>query len=252
MKIKKILVSQPKPESEKSPYFDIAEKYNVKIDFRPFIKVDPIPAREFRQQRINIADHNAVVFTSRHGVDNFFRLADEMRVRNKIDMDMQYFCVSEKVANYLHKYIDYRKRKVHYGTTNRVCDLFPIIQRHRELNFLVVLSAEHTNEIPDWMDKMEIKNSVGMMYRTVSNDFGPDETLDYDMMLFFSPQGICALLKNFPNFEQGDIQIGCLGTNTAAAIRNAGLRLDIEVPSPQFTSITMALDAFLKENNKRK
>ncbi len=251
MKIKKILVSQPKPESEKSPYFDIAEKYNVTIDFRPFIKVDPISAIEFRQQKVNIGDHNAVVFTSRHAVDHFFRLANE--TRTKISMDMQYFCVSEKVANYLHKYIDYRKRKVHYGTTNLVRDMFPVILRHKELNFLVVLSADHNNEISDWMDSMDIKHSVGMMYRTVSNDFGPDETLDYDMMLFFSPQGISALQKNFPNFEQGEMQIGCLGAGTAAAARAAGLRLDLEAgPTAQYTSITMALDAFLKESNKRK
>lgn len=250
MKIKKILVSQPKPESEKSPYFDIAGKYNVKIDFRPFIKVEPILAKEFRQQHVNIADYNAIVFTSRHGIDHFFRLAEEMRI--KIAPELQYFCVSEKIAHYLQKYIDYRKRKVHYGTTNRICDLAPVIQKHKELNYLAVLSADYNDEIPNLMQKVGVKYNIGMMYRTVSNDFGPDEQLDYDMMLFFSPQGINALLKNFPNYEQGDVMIGCLGSNTAAAVRNAGLRLDLEVPSPQFTSITMALDALLKENHKRK
>ncbi len=249
MKIKRILVSQPEPTG-KSPYFDIAEKYNVKIDFRPFIKVEPILAKEFRQQHINITDYDAIVFTSRHGIDHFFRLAEEMRI--KISPDLQYFCVSEKIAHYLQKYIDYRKRKVHYGSTNLVSDMFPVLQKHKNYNYLIVASADYNDEVQVWMDKMGIQNSVGMMYRTVSNDFTEEEKLDYDMMLFFSPQGISALLKNFPNYEQGEVMIGCLGANTAASIRNAGLRLDIEVPSPQFPSMTMALDACLKENHKRK
>ena len=250
MKIKKILVSQPKPESEKSPYFDIAEKYNVTIDFRPFIKVDPISAIEFRQQKVNIGDHNAVVFTSRHAVDHFFRLANE--TRTKISMDMQYFCVSEKVANYLHKYIDYRKRKVHYGTTNLVRDMFPVILRHKELNFLVVLSADHNNEISDWMDSMDIKHSVGMMYRTVSNDFTEEEAknFDCDMLVFFSPTGIKSFTKNFPGFKQGDVRIATFGPATAKAVADEGLRLDLEAPTKEHPSMTSALKAYLEKNKK--
>ena len=169
MKIKKILVSQPKPESEKSPYFDIAGKYNVKIDFRPFIKVEPILAKEFRQQHVNIADYNAIVFTSRHGIDHFFRLAEEMRI--KIAPELQYFCVSEKIAHYLQKYIDYRKRKVHYGTTNRICDLAPVIQKHKELNYLAVLSADYNDEIGELCGTLNEMSAELSRVEKTQNDF---------------------------------------------------------------------------------
>ena len=250
MKIKKILVSQPKPESEKSPYFDIAGKYNVKIDFRPFIKVEPILAKEFRQQHVNIADYNAIVFTSRHGIDHFFRLAEEMRI--KIAPELQYFCVSEKIAHYLQKYIDYRKRKVHYGTTNRICDLAPVIQKHKELNYLAVLSADYNDEIPNLMKKVGVKYNIGMMYRTVSNDFTPEEVkdFDYDMLVFFSPAGVNSLIKNFPNFNQGELAIATFGPSTAKAVKDAGLRLDLEAPSEKYPSMTGALLHYLLEHDK--
>lgn len=252
MKIRKVLVSQQQPEAN-SPYFEIAKKYNVKIDFRPFIKVDPILAKEFRQQHINIADYNAFVFNSCHGIDNFFRLAAEMRVR--IDPEWHYFCTSEKIANYLQKYIEYRKRKVHYGSSILAKDLFPVIMRVNEvrtLKYLIVLPAEYKSDIPEWFDQNELPHDIGMMYRTVSNDFDSNEQIDYDVFLFFSPHGIKSLKQNFPNFEQGEIVIGCAGKGTADAIRDAGFRLDFEVPSETYKSMTEALESFVKERNKRR
>jgi len=248
LKIKKILVSQPRPTSEKSPYFDIVEKYGVKIDFRPFIKVEPVPAKEFRQQKVSILEHSAVMFTAKTGIDNFFRICEEMRIT--MPETMKYFCISESVALYLQKYIQYRKRKVFFGTTGKLPDLFTVISKHQSENFLVVLSDVHNEEILHLLDKYQVKHDVGIMYRTVSNDFTPEEEFNYDMLIFFSPQGIASLIKNFPEFEQGEIQIGCFGTTTASAVRDAGLRLDLEVPRPDAPSMTTALDLFIKENHK--
>jgi uroporphyrinogen-III synthase len=248
LKIKKILVSQPQPTSEKSPYFDIVEKYGVKIDFRPFIKVEPVPAKEFRQQKVSILDHSAVMFTAKTGIDNFFRICEEMRIT--MPETMKYFCVSESVALYLQKYIQYRKRKVFFGATGKLPDLFNVISKHQTENFLVVLSDVHNEEILNLLEKSQVKYDVGVMYRTVSNDFTPEEEFNYDMLIFFSPQGIASLMKNFPEFVQGDIQIGCFGTTTANAVREAGLRLDLEVPRPDAPSMTTALDLFIKENHK--
>lgn len=248
MKIKKILVSQPRPTSEKSPYFDIVEKYGVKIDFRPFIKVEPIPAKEFRQQKVSILEHSAVMFTAKTGIDNFFRICEEMRIT--MPETMKYFCISESVALYLQKYIQYRKRKVFFGTTGKLPDLFTVISKHLSESFLVVLSDVHNEEILTLLDKYQVKHNVGIMYRTVSNDFTPEEEFNYDMLIFFSPQGIASLMKNFPEFDQGEIQIGCFGTTTANAVRDAGLRLDLEAPRPDAPSMTTALDLFIKENHK--
>ncbi len=249
MKIKKILVSQPKPSSEKSPYFDIIDKYNVKIDFRPFIKVEPICAKEFRQQKISILDHTAIVFNARHGIDHFFRLCEEMRLN--VPESMKYFCVSESIALYLQKYIQYRKRKVFYGPSGKMPDLVPIMAKHNSEKYLIVVSDVHQQEMMDMFHQHNINIDRAVMYRTVSNDFKKDEPFDYDMLVFFSPSGIASLLKNFPDYEQGETVIACLGAATAQAVRNANLRLDIEVPSPQYPSMTMALDAYIKENHKK-
>jgi uroporphyrinogen-III synthase len=248
LKVKKILVSQPPPTSEKSPYFDIIEKFGVKIDFRPFIKVDAVSAKEFRQQKIAILDHSAVVFTSKTGIDHFFRVCKEMRI--VMPEVMKYFCISESVALYLQKYIQYRKRKVFYGVNGKLPDLFLVILKHLEENYLVVLSDVHNEEILLLLEKYKVQYHVGIMYRTVSNDFSQEEEFNYDLLIFFSPQGIASLLKNFPNFEQGEILIGCFGTTTANAVREAGLRLDIEAPRPEAPSMTAALELFLKENHK--
>jgi len=249
LKIKKILVSQPKPTSEKSPYFDISEKYNVKIDFRQFIKVEPIFAKEFRTQRISILDFSAIIFNARHGIDHFFRLCEEMRIT--IPETMKYFCVSESVALYLQRYIHYRKRKVFYGATGKMADLVTIMNKHLDEKYLFITSDVQNEEVMSMLEKTKINFTKAIMYKTVSNDFGPDEEFNYDLLLFYSPQGIHSLLKNFPNFEQGDIQIGCFGISTAQAIRDAGLRLDIEAPVPGVTSMTMALENYLKESNKK-
>lgn len=248
MKIKKILVSQPKPSSDKSPYYDIAARHGVEMVFRPFIKVEGLSAREFRQQKINITDFSAVIFTARTAIDHFFRLCEEMRLT--IPDTMKYFCTTESIALYLQKYIVYRKRKIFHGETGKLADMLPSLTKHNKETFLYAVSDVHKNDTnAEILDKAKINYTKAVMYRTVSNDFTPDEPFDYDMLLFFSPAGIDSLLKNFPDFQQGDIQVGCFGASTAKAIEEAGLRLDLSAPSPKAPSITAALDLFLKEKN---
>lgn len=248
MKIKKVLVSQPKPTSEKSPYFDIAEKYGVKIDFRPFIKVESLSAKEFRQQKVSILDHTAIVFTSRHAIDHFFNLCVELRVT--IPETMKYFCTSETIALYIQKYVQYRKRKVFFGATGKFADLVPLMVKHNTEKYFVPMSDVHNDEVKDLLDKNKIQYTEAVMYRTVSNDFKPEEMSDYDMLVFFSPAGIQSLMKNFPGFEQKDIAIGCFGPTTAKAIKEAGLRLDLEAPSAAAPSMPAALDLFIGEQNR--
>jgi uroporphyrinogen-III synthase len=248
LKIKKVLVSQPKPASDKSPYFDIAEKYGVEIVFRPFIKVESLSAKEFRQQKVSILDHTAIVFTSRHAIDHFFTLCTELRVT--IPETMKYFCTSEQIALYIQKYVQYRKRKVFFGATGKFADLVPSIVKHNSEKYFVPLSDVHNDEIKTALDAKKIQHTEAVMYRTVSNDFTPEEKFDYDMLLFFSPAGITSLMKNFPNFEQKDIAIGCFGPATAKAVKDAGLRLDLEAPTVEAPSMTAALDKFIAEHNK--
>ena len=248
MGIKKILVSQPKPTSEKSPYYDIAEKYGVNIDFRPFIKVESVSAKEFRQQKVSILDHTAVIFTSRHAVDHFFTLCTELRVN--VPDTMKYFCTSEQIALYIQKYVQYRKRKVFFSQTGKFADLMPSIIKHGSESYFVPMSTVHTDEIKTALDAKGIKHTEAVMYRTVSNNFTPDEAFDYDMLLFFSPAGITSLMENFPNFKQGEISIGCFGSTTAKAVKDAGLRLDLEAPTVESPSMTAALDKFIGEHNK--
>jgi len=248
MKINKILVSQPKPASEKSPYYDIATRYGVEMVFRPFIKVEGLSAREFRQQKININDFTAIIFTARTAIDHFFRLCEEMRVT--IPDTMKYFCTTETIALYLQKYIIYRKRKIFHGSTGKLDDLLSALSKHNKEKYLYAVSDVHKDSAnAEMLDKAKVNYTKAVMYRTVSNDFTADEPFDYDMLLFFSPAGIDSLLKNFPDFKQGDIQIGCFGASTAKAVEDAGLRLDLAAPSPKAPSITAALDLFLKENS---
>ena len=244
MKVKKVLVSQPKPTSEKSPYFEIAEKYGVEIVFRPFIKVEGLSAKEFRQSKISISDYTAVIFTARTAIDHFFRLCEEMRI--SIPDTMKYFCTTESIALYLQKYIVYRKRKIFHGNTGKLDDLLPFLMKHNKEKFLYAISSVHKDEDLNILDKNNINYTKAVMYRTVSNDFGPDEKFDYDMLLFFSPSGIDSLLKNFPDFKQEDVKIGCFGATTAKAVRDAGFRLDIEAPSVKAPSMTAALELYLK------
>lgn len=250
LKIKKVLVSQPKPATEKSPYFDIAEKFGVEIDFRPFFKVEPLTSKEFRQQKISILDHTAVVFTSRHAINHFFHLCEELRVA--IPETMKYFCVTEAIAVYLQKYIVYRKRKIFFGQTGKVEDLAVVIGKHPKEKYLIPVSDIHKEDLISLLEAKKISYNKAVMYRTVSNDFEDNEKFDYDMLVFFSPSGISSLLKNFPNFEQKDIKIGCFGPTTAKAIKDAGLRLDMEAPTPEAPSITAALEMYLKKQQSEK
>jgi len=248
VKVKKVLVSQPKPSSDKSPYYDIAEKYGVEIEFRPFIKVEGLTAKEFRQSKISISDFTAIIFTARTAIDHFFRLCEEMRI--SIPDTMKYFCTTESIALYLQKYIVYRKRKIFHGDTGKLEGLMPYLVKHKKERFLYIVSDVHKDDT-GILDTNGVDYTKAVMYRTVSNDFGPDEKFDYDMLLFFSPSGIDSLLKNFPGFKQNDIRIGCFGATTAQAVRNAGLRLDLEAPSVQAPSMTAALDNFLREDAAR-
>ncbi len=244
--IKKILVSQPKPTSEKSPYFEIASNYGVELVFRPFIKVEGISAKEFRQQRINILDYTAVVFTSRHAIDHFFNLAKELRVN--IPEDMKYFYVTETIALYIQKYVLFRKRKVFFGTTGKIADLLPTMVKHKSEKYFIPMSDVHSDEIQVLMDSKKLQYKEAVMYRTVSNDFTPEETFDYDMLVFFSPSGVNSLMKNFPQFDQDNVAIATFGPTTAKAVKDAGLRLDLEAPTQEYPSMTGALKHYLEAN----
>jgi uroporphyrinogen-III synthase len=245
--IKKILVSQPKPTSEKSPYFDIAEKFDVELVFRPFIKVEGITSKEFRAQKVSILDYTAVVFTSRHAIDHFFTMAKELRVN--IPEDMKYFCVTESIALYIQKYVQYRKRKIFFGETGKTEDLIPAMVKHKTEKYLVPMSDVHNNSLSLLLDSKKLNHTECVMYKTVSNDFTEEEVknFDYDMLIFFSPSGIESLTKNFPDFKQGKIAIATFGPTTAKAAKDAGLRLDIEAPSEKYPSMTGALLHYLIE-----
>lgn len=243
MKIKTILVTQPEPVGEKSPYHDLSKKANVKIDFRPFIKIEPIAGQDFRQDRVNILDHSAVIFTSRNAVDHFFRIAKEVRV-NVPEM-MKYFCVSESVAYYVQKYIVYRKRKVFIGKQT-FGDLMDVIKKHRDEKFLVPCTDIQKQEIPELLDKAGIAYTKAVIYRTVAADLRDLKEVKYDMLVFFSPAGIESLKKNFPDFTQNGTIIAAFGPTTVKAVRDAGLRLDIEAPLPEAPSMTGAIELYIK------
>lgn len=246
--VKKILISQPQPSSDKSPYYDIAKEFGVQLDFRPFFKVEGISAKEFRQQKINLLDYTAVVFTSRHAINNYFNLAKEMRIT--IPEDMKYFCSIETIALYIQKFVQYRKRKVFFGKTGKIDDLLPTMVKHKTEKYLVPLSSVHNDDVKNLLDSKHLKHRECVMYRTVSNDFTAEEkkNFDYDMLVFFSPTGVRALLKNFPDFKQGDTKIAAFGPATAREIEAQGLRLDLQAPSKEFPSMAMALKNYLKEN----
>ena len=246
--IKKILISQPEPSSEKSPYFDIAKDFGVELVFRPFIKVEGLGPKEFRQQKISLLDFTAVVFTSRHAIDNYFNLAKEMRIT--IPEDMKYFCVTETIALYIQKYVQYRKRKVFFGTTGKIEDLLPTMVKHKAEKYLVPLSSVHNDSVKTLLTSKKLNHKECVMYRTVSNDFTDEEkkSFDYSMLIFSSPTGVKALKKNFPDFEQGDIKIGAFGPATAKEVEAQGLKLTLTAPSKEYPSMTSALNAYLKEN----
>lgn len=245
MKVKSILVSQPEPSTAKSPYFELAEKNSLKIDFRPFIQVEGVPAKEFRQTRIQLLEHTAVIFTSRTAIDHFFRIAQELRIT--VPDSMKYFCISEATAFYLQKYIVYRKRKIFYGN-GRFADLITVMKKHKSEKFLVPLSDIHKQDIPTLLEKEGYEYTKAILYRTVSADLSDLADIKYDVLVFFSPSGIKSLYQNFPEFEQNSTRIACFGPSTAKAVRDAGLRLDIEAPTAQAPSMTMALEQYIKKN----
>lgn len=249
MKIKRILVSQPEPATGKSPYLDLADKFKVKVDFRPFIKVEGLDSLEYRKQHVSIPGHTAVVFTSRLGIDNFFRLAKELRI--PIREDLKYFCTSEAIAVYLQKYIQYRKRKVFFGN-NTIDDLVNVAAKHTKEKYLLILADANNSKTTKLFDDKKINYTVAKMYRTVSNPYKNPEDFDYDMVLFFSPSGIKAFKESFPDFKQEDMIIGCLGSQTAKTAKRNGMRLEIEVPSPKYSSLSVAVEDYIKQNHKRR
>lgn len=247
MKIKKILVSQPEPQSEKSPYLELAQKHNLKFDFRPFITIEGVAAKEFRQQKVDILEHSAVVFTSKTAIDHFFRICEEMRVA--VPEGLKYFCITESVALYLQKYIVYRKRKIFYGN-NTFQDLMDVILKHKEEKFLVPLSDIHKPEIPKTLDKAKLKYNKVILYKTISSNLTDLGQMSYDLLVFYSPSEIKSLFDNFPTFVQGEIKVAAFGPTTAKAVKDGGLRLDIQAPTPSCPSMTQALEEFIKKHNK--
>ncbi len=250
MKIKSILVSQPKPSDvEKSPYSDLAKKFNISIDFRPFIKLEGITAKEFRKDRINILDYTAVIFTSRHAVDHFFRICKEMRI--EVPDTMKYFSISESTAYYLQKYVQYRKRKVFHSKEN-FANLVELIKKHKTEKFLLPCSDIHKQEISNMLEENKIQHKKAVIYRTLASDLSDLKIEDYDMLLFFSPSGIKSLLKNFPKYKQNNTMIGAFGPSTARAVTDAGLKLNIAAPSKTAPSMTMAIEEYLQKELKKK
>ena len=246
--VKKILISQPRPTSEKSPYFEIEKKYGVQLVFHPFIKVECLTAREFRQQKVQILDHTAIVFNSRHAIDHFFTLCKEMRIA--IPETMKYFGVSEMVSLYIQKYVQFRKRKVFYPTSGKLADLIALMAKHKAETYLVPQSDVHSDELHNMAEAKKLQVRECVMYRTLSNDLPSDTPFDFDMVVLFTPAGVESLLKNVPNFKETQAKLACFGKSTAKAIEDAGLPLELEAPSVKAPSITGSLELYLEEHNK--
>ena len=248
MKVKTILVSQPAPKTETSPYFDLSDKQKVKIDFRSFIHVEGIPVKEIRTQKIDLSNFTAIILTSRNAVDHFFRVAEEMRF--KVPDSMKYFCQSEAVAYYLQKYVVYRKRKIYVG--NRTFpELSKLIKKHKTEKFLLPSSDKLKPLIPAELDKLGVNWTRADLYRTVVSDLSDLENVFYDILVFFSPSGIESLLKNFPDFKQNNTRIAAFGNSTVRAVTEAGFKCDIQAPAPETPSMTMALEKYIKAANKK-
>jgi len=244
--VKSILVSQPKPSDPNSPYYKLAEKYNLKIDFRKFIEIDPVDIREFRKQKVNILDHTAVIFTSRNAIDHFFRLARESNL--EIPTDMKYFCISETTANYLQKYIIVRKRKIFTGRRS-AGDLLKVIRKYKGEKFIFPCSDIRTDDIPNFLNENGYDWSEATIYRTIAADLSDLDNVTYDVIAFFSPSGIESLFQNFPKFKQNNTRIAAFGPTTSKAVRSADLVLDIQAPLPSAPSMTGALEVYIKEAN---
>tara|TARA_B100000497_G_scaffold22273_1_gene26214 strand:+ start:497 stop:1243 length:747 start_codon:yes stop_codon:yes gene_type:complete len=248
MKIKTILVSQPEPKIENSPYFDLEEKQKVKIDFRSFIHVEGVTAKEIRLQKVDFSIYSAVILTSRNAVDHFFRIAKEMRF--KVPDSMKYFCQSEPVALYLQNYVVYRKRKIYVGKRNFV-DLVPLIKKYKNEKFLLPSSDKLKPLIPNTLEEIGVQFKQAVFYKTVISDLSDLANVYYDILVFFSPSGIDSLFHNFPNFKQNDTRIAVFGNTTVKAVENKGLRVDIAAPTAEMPSMTMALNKYIQEANKK-
>jgi uroporphyrinogen-III synthase len=249
MKVKSILVSQPAPKTKQSPYFELSEKQKIKIDFRSFIHVEGLFAREIREQKIDFFNYDAVIFTSKNAVDHYFRLAEEMRY--KIPDDMRYFCQSEAIAYYLQKYVVYRKRKIYVGKRNFE-EMVPLFKKYKDGNFLLPSSDKLKPSIPKVLDDLGVKWKRAIFYKTVISDLSDLKGVFYDILVFFSPSGIKSLFKNFPDFEQNDTRIAVFGNTTVKAAEEAGLKVDIAAPTKETPSMTMALEKYIEthKNNK--
>lgn len=251
--VRKILITQPRPENDKSPYFELARKYGLSLDFQPFIRLEGIPARDFRKQKIDIACHTAVIFTSRNAIDHFFRTCEEMKV--SVSQDTKYFCITEAVALYLQKFILYRKRKVFYGADGANKGLFDVINKHKENEKFLYPCSENQQDgdIVNWLKSHNCEFSTPFMYRTISNDIRETLTIhEYDLICFFTPSGVKSLFDNFPGFTQNGTCLGAFGSNTSRAIEEAGLTLHIKAPQPQSPSMVSALEKFLAELARNK
>ncbi|HSZ86171.1 MAG TPA: uroporphyrinogen-III synthase [Puia sp.] len=251
--IKKILITQPRPETDKSPYFDLMKKYDVELAFHPFIRLEPISAKDFRKQKVDIANYTAIIFTSRHAIDHFFRICEEMKL--SVSQDTKYFCITEAVALYLQKFILYRKRKVFYGADGTNKSMFDVINKHKENEKFLYPGSENQqdNEIVGWLKNNNCGFATPFMYRSISNDIKELVTKsDYDIICFFTPSGVRSLFDNIPKYKQNGTKIGAFGNNTSKAIEEAGLTLDIKAPMPQVSSMVSALEKYLSERNKKK
>lgn len=247
MKVKTILVSQPEPKAENSPYFDLIDKQKVKIDFRSFIHVEDVPCKEVRKQKIDLSAFSAVILTSRNAVDHYFRVAEEARIT--VPDDMKYFCISESTAFYLQKYIVYRKRKIFHGQ-QLFAELMPLLKKHKDNKFLLPCADILRPNIPNLLEENGIDFKAATLYRTVCSDLSDLSDVNYDVLVFFSPSGIKSLYQNFPDFKQNDTRIAVFGPTTAKAAEEAGLNIDIAAPQPESPSMTRALELYIKKANK--
>ncbi len=247
MKVKTILVSQPEPKIENSPYFDLIEKQKVKIDFRPFIHVEGVSAKEIRHQKIDLNNYTAIILTSRNAVDHFFRVAEEMRF--KVPDTMKYFCQSEAVAYYLQKYVVYRKRKIYVGK-RAFGELIPLIKKYKDETFLLPTTDKVKEEVPTSLNALGINWKQATFYKTVISDLSDLADVYYDVLVFFSPSGIESLFHNFPDFKQNNTRIAVFGNTTIKAVEQKGLRVDIAAPTPEMPSMTMALEKYIEKANK--
>lgn len=245
MKIKSILISQPAPKNDRSPYFELAQKHNLDIDFRSFIEVVGVSLKEFRKQKVNLLEHSAVILTSKTAVDNYFRLAEEMRIN--IPTSMKFFCLTETIAMYLQKYITYRKRKIFYGERT-IDDIMDLLMKNRNEKFLLPVADIHKPHIANKLKAKKFAFTKAIMFKTVSSNLSDLAEVNYDVLAFFSPAGINSLLENFPDFKQNNTKIAAFGTSTKEAVEKSNLRLDIMAPMPEAPSMSKAIDLYIKQN----